>query len=206
MMTARRPESQRSASLLQGVILMGSSVQLEPMGLQHHDALAAIGCDPDLWRFTASIVRTPADMLKYIESALQARDEGSALPFVTVYRPTGEIVGSTRFRNYDPINRKLEIGFTWLAGKWQRTVVNTEAKYLMLTHAFEKLGCVRVELRTHVRNARSRAAILRLGATEEGVLRKDTLMWTGEYRDTVYYSILDEEWPQLEARLRGMIR
>jgi RimJ/RimL family protein N-acetyltransferase len=191
---------------MESVVLEGSVVRLEPMGVEHHAALAAIGCDPELWRFTASIVRTPDDMLAYIKSAMKTYDEGSALPFVTMYRPTCEVVGSTRFRNYDPVNRGVEIGFTWLAKKWQRTAVNTEAKYLMLAYAFETLGCVRVELRTHVMNARSRAAMLRIGAREEGIRRKDLLLWNGEYRDSVYYSILNEEWPEVKLHLRGMMR
>src|SRR5947207_1776255 len=195
----------QSTAGLQDVVLEGRWVRLEPLMLDHHGALSAIGCDPDLWRFTASDVRTPSDMLRYMEGALASRSGGTALPFVTIDRASAAIVGSTRFRNYDVLNRHLEIGFTWLAKPWQRTAINTEAKYLMLGHAFEALRCVRVELRTHVMNARSRAAILRLGAREEGVLRKDTLMWTGEFRDTVYFSILDDEWPGVKRRLESLL-
>lgn len=116
------------------------------------------------------------------------------------------LVGSTRFGNYDPANRRIEIGWTWLAKPWQRTTVNTEAKYLMLSHAFEKLGLVRVELKTDVLNEPSRKAMLRIGAKEEGILRKHTLMWTGRYRDSIYYSILDDEWPAVKRRLQGLLQ
>ena len=133
--------------------------------------------------------------------ALDPQAERTSLPFVTIERSSGRIVGSTRFGSYDPLNRRIEIGWTWLARAWQRTATNTEAKYLMLTHAFERLGCVRVELKTDVLNLPSRKAMTRIGAKEEGILRKHTLMWTGRYRDTVFYSILDEEWPQVKARL-----
>jgi N-acetyltransferase len=115
------------------------------------------------------------------------------------------VVGSTRFGNYDPSNRRIEIGWTWLARPWQRTAINTEAKYLMLTHAFEKLHCVRVELKTDVLNTPSRKAMLRIGAKEEGILRKHTVMWTGRYRDSIYYSILDEEWPDVKEQLERML-
>jgi RimJ/RimL family protein N-acetyltransferase len=127
--------------------------------------------------------------------------DGSGLPFVTVERRSGRIVGSTRFGNYDPVNHRVEIGWTWIAKPWQRTAINTEAKYLMLSHAFERLGCVRVEFKTDVRNEPSRRAILRIGAREEGVLRKHMLMSSGRYRDSIYYSVLDDEWPEVKARL-----
>ena len=137
--------------------------------------------------------------------ALDPQAERTSLPFVTIERSSGRIVGSTRFGSYDPLNRRIEIGWTWLARAWQRTATNTEAKYLMLTHAFERLGCVRVELKTDVLNLPSRKAMTRIGAKEEGILRKHTLMWTGRYRDTVFYSILDEEWPQVKARLETLL-
>ena len=186
---------------IERVVLEGPSVRLEPMTLEHHGELSQVGCDPELWRFTASVVRTPAEMLDYMLAAQKMESEGTGLPFVTIERSTGKVVGSTRFRNYDSTNGHVEIGFTWLAAPWQRTAINTETKYLMLTHAFETLGCARVELRTHAMNTRSRNAILRLGATEEAVLRKDTMMWNGQHRDTVYYSILDEEWSRVKQRL-----
>jgi len=175
------------------------------MTMEHHAGLAAVGLDPDVWRLTVANVRTPEDMRSYMESALRLQAEGSSLPFVTIERSSGRVVGSTRLGNYDPLNRRIEIGWTWLARAWQRTATNTEAKYLMLTHAFERLGCVRVELKTDVLNVPSRTAMLRIGAKEEGILRKHTLMWTGRYRDTVFYGILDEEWPQVKAHLETLL-
>lgn len=175
------------------------------MTLKHHPQLTQIGLDPEIWRLTVAVARTPQEMGSYMESALQLQREGTTLPFVTIERSSGQVVGSTRFGNYDPANRRIEIGWTWLARPWQRTAINTEAKYLMLTHAFEKLKCVRVELKTDALNVRSRAAILRIGAKEEGILRRHTLMWTGRYRDTVFYSILDEEWSQVKGQLKKML-
>ena len=175
------------------------------MTLEHHPGLTEIGLDPEIWRLTVAVVRTPDEMRSYMQSALRLQAEGSSLPFVTIERSSGRIVGSTRFGNYDPENRRIEIGWTWLAPAWQRTATNTEAKYLMLTHAFEQLGCVRVELKTDVLNSASRNAILRIGAKEEGIFRKHTLMWTGRYRDSIYYSILDEEWPQVKAHLETLL-
>ena len=175
------------------------------MTLDHHAPLTEIGLDPEIWRLTVVSIGTSEEMRANIESALELQRGGTSLPFVTVERSTGRVVGSTRFGNYDPANRRIEIGWTWLARPWQRTAVNTEAKYLMLTHAFEKLHCVRVELKTDVLNSPSRKAMLRIGATEEGVLRKHTLMWTGRYRDSIYYSILDEEWPQVKEQLEKML-
>lgn len=175
------------------------------MTLEHHAGLSEIGLDPDIWRLTVAMVRTPEEMRSYMESALKLQREGTSLPFVTIERSSGRIVGSTRFGNYDPANRRIEIGWTWIARAWQRTAINTEAKHLMLSHAFEKLCCVRVELKTDVLNAPSRKAMLRIGAKEEGILRKHTLMWNGRYRDSIYYSILDEEWPEVKQQLERML-
>jgi len=175
------------------------------MTLEHHAGLCEIGLDPDIWRLTVAMVRTPEEMRSYMESALKLQREGTSLPFVTIERSSGRIVGSTRFGNYDPANRRIEIGWTWIARAWQRTAINTEAKHLMLSHAFEKLCCVRVELKTDVLNAPSRKAMLRIGAKEEGILRKHTLMWNGRYRDSIYYSILDEEWPEVKQQLERML-
>jgi len=195
----------RATPALEPVVLEGSVVRLEPMSLDHHAGLTEIGLDPEIWRLTVVSIRTSEEMRASIESALELQRSGTSLPFVTLERSTGRVVGSTRFGNYDSANRRIEIGWTWVARPWQRTAVNTEAKYLMLTHAFEKLHCVRVELKTDVLNSPSRKAMLRIGATEEGVLRKHTLMWTGRYRDSIYYSILDEEWPQVKEQLQKML-
>jgi RimJ/RimL family protein N-acetyltransferase len=190
---------------LDPIVLEGSFVRLEPMTLEHHARLSEVGLDPEIWRYTIAMIRTPEEMRDYMESALELQRGGTSLPFATIERSSGRVVGSTRFGNYDPTNRRIEIGWTWLARPWQRTTINTEAKYLMLTHAFEKLHCVRVELKTDVLNTPSRKAMLRIGAKEEGVLRKHTLMWTGRYRDSIYYSILDEEWPQVKGQLEKLL-
>ncbi|MFL5487250.1 MAG: GNAT family N-acetyltransferase [Gemmatimonadaceae bacterium] len=190
---------------LEPVVLEGSFVRLEPMTLAHHQALSEVGLDPEIWRLTVAFVRTPQEMRDYMDSALELERSGTSLPFVTVERSSGKVVGSTRFGNYDRLNRRIEIGWTWIARQWQRTAINTDAKYLMLTHAFETLHCVRVELKTDVLNSPSRKAMLRIGAREEGVLRKHTLMWSGRYRDSIYYSILDEEWPEVKTNLENLL-
>jgi RimJ/RimL family protein N-acetyltransferase len=190
---------------LEPVVLEGSFVRLEPMSMDHHARLSDVGLDPEIWRYTIVMIRTPEEMRDYMKSAIELQRGGTSLPFVTIERSSGRVVGSTRFGNYDPANRRIEIGWTWLARPWQRTALNTEAKYLMLTHAFEKLHSVRVELKTDVLNEPSRKSMLRIGAKEEGVLRKHTLMWTGRYRDSIYYSVLDEEWPAVKVQLEKML-
>ena len=190
---------------LDPVALEGSHVRLEPLSESHHSALSEVGFDPDLWRLNPTRVSTPEEMSAYIRTALDAQAAGTALPFATIDRVSGKVVGSTRFMNIDVPNRRVEIGATWIAHPWQRSAVNTEAKYLMLRHAFESLACIRVELKTDSLNRRSRNAILRLGAREEGILRNHVITWTGRLRDTVYFSILDAEWPQLKARLEAKL-
>jgi RimJ/RimL family protein N-acetyltransferase len=144
-------------------------------------------------------------MRAYVEQALTEQKAGTALPFATVERATGRVIGSSRFGNYVEPHRRIEIGWTWISPPWQRTAVNTEAKLLMLTHAFETLNCRRVELKTSAVNARSRAAMLRIGAIEEGTLRQHMINPDGSSRDSVYFSILDGEWPTAKERLRGML-
>ena len=195
----------RAGGPLRPIVLEGDFVRLEPMTLEHHAGLSAIGLDPEIWRFTLVVVQTPEEMRGYMDAALELQRGGTTLPFVTIERSSGQIVGSTRFGNYDPANRRIEIGWTWIAPRWQRTAINTEAKYLMLSHAFEKLHCVRVELKTDVLNTRSRKAMLRIGAKEEGVLRKHSLVWDGRYRDSIYYSILDDEWATVKQELEKML-
>jgi len=186
---------------LQPVTLEGQHVRLEPLSLAHHAALTEVGLDDELWRWIVTPVRTPEDMRSYIETALREQAAGTALPFATVERASGRPIGSTRFLNIDGANRRVEIGATWIAKPWQRTAVNTEAKYLMLRHAFETLGCIRVELKTDSLNERSRKAILRIGAKEEGTFRNHMITSSGRLRHTVYYSIIDSEWPAVKARL-----
>ncbi|TMI76202.1 MAG: GNAT family N-acetyltransferase [Bacillati bacterium ANGP1] len=187
------------------VLLEGRLVRLEPLSMDHHAALCAVGFDPELWRWTLNLVQTPEQMREYMKAALDAQARGSELPFATCERASGRAVGSTRFGNIDRANRRVEIGWTWIARPWQRTAVNTEAKYLMLRHAFEQWGCVRVELKTDVLNETSRVALRRLGAKEEGVLRRHMITATGRIRDTVYYSILDTEWPAVKAMLEAKL-
>ena len=187
------------------VVLEGQVVRLEPLSMDHHAALCAVGFDPELWRWTLNLVQTPEQMKEYMKAALDGQARGSELPFATCERASGRAVGSTRFGNIDRANRRVEIGWTWIARPWQRTAVNTEAKYLMLRHAFEQWGCVRVELKTDVLNEASRAALRRLGAKEEGVLRRHMITATGRIRDTVYYSILDSEWPAVKAMLEAKL-
>jgi len=187
------------------VTLEGRYVRLEPLSLEHHADLCAVGLDEELWRWIPTQVRTPADMRAYIELALRTQAESSALPFAMIDRASGSAIGSTRFGNIDRLHRRVEIGWTWIGRLWQRTAVNTEAKYLMLRHAFETLGANRVELKTDSLNERSRRAILRLGAVEEGTFRKHMVTESGRVRHSVYFSIIDEEWPAVKARLKGML-
>lgn len=200
MITARSEEMQVGP-----VVLEGRYVRLEPMTIDHVEPLAEIGLDADLWRWIPVPVRTATDMKAYIETALKERDSGSAIPFVQVERASGRVVGSTRYANIERQHHRLEIGWTWVAPPWQRTVINTEAKYLLLRHAFESLGCMRVELKTDSLNERSRAAILRIGAVQEGIFRNHMITSTGRIRHTVYFSIIDSEWPQVKVRLEARL-
>ena len=191
---------------LQPVTLEGDVVRLEPLAPAHFAPLCEVGLDPDIWRWMINDVRSPEDLRRYLDRALQEQREGRSLPFATVAREGGKVAGSTRFGNIDPPNRRAEIGWTWIARPWQRTAINTEAKYLMLRYAFEIWGCVRIEPKTNAMNYRSRTAILRLGAKEEGTLRQHLITWTGRVRDTVYFSILDTEWPRVKAGLEEKMR
>ncbi len=183
------------------VTLEGAHVRLEPLTLAHLDALCAVGLDPSLWALSLTRVATPDDMRRYVEEALAEAARGAALPFAQVERATGTVAGSTRLANYEPRHRRVEIGWTWVAAPWQRTALNTEAKRLLLGHAFDTLGVGRVELKTDARNARSRAAIRRLGAVEEGTLRRHMTGESGYVRDTVYFSVIRDEWPAVRAAL-----
>jgi len=189
------------------VTLEGGKIRLEPMRAEHTDALIDIGLDQSLWQWTNIAVRTPDEMREYIARAMAAREAGTELPYVTIDRATGRVCGSSRYMNIDRANRRVEVGSTWIAPVFQRTWVNTEAKYLMFRHAFESMNCIRVELKTDALNQRSRAAIVRAGAVEEGTLRNHLIVWNGRVRDTVYFSIVEAEWPgvksMLEARMRA---
>ena len=177
-------------------------VRLEPLGAEHPPPLWEIAKDHlrDLFQWIPYKLESLADFQNFNARVLEEQQKGLSVPFATFLK-SGQIVGTTRYMNMDLPNRKVEIGSTWIAPQWQRTIVNTEAKYLMLRHAFEVWDCIRVELKTDALNQRSRNAILRLGAKEEGTLRKHMIAWDGRQRDSVYFSILDSEWPQVKAGL-----
>jgi RimJ/RimL family protein N-acetyltransferase len=192
--------------VVEPVRLEGQDIRLEPLSLHHHAQLCEVGLDDELWRWIPQAVGTPDEMRAYIETALEGQAAGTALPFATIARATGRAIGSTRFGNIDRANRHVEIGWTWLGKKWQRTAANTEAKYLMLRHAFETWRCLRVEFKTDSLNERSRAALLRIGAKEEGIFRNHVIAWTGRIRHSVYYSIVDSEWPAVKAHLQRKLQ
>jgi RimJ/RimL family protein N-acetyltransferase len=191
--------------LLTPVTLEGGQVRLEPLATAHLPGLLEIGLAPELWALTVDRIRTAADLTRYVERALADAAAGAALPFATVWRATGEVIGSTRFGNYVAAHRRAEIGWTWLAPAWQRTAANTEAKLLMLGHAFEGAKLRRVEFKTSTLNQKSRAALARLGAVEEGVFRQHMINEDGSNRDSVYCSILDSEWPAVRERLSARL-
>jgi N-acetyltransferase len=191
-------------------ILQGSHVRLEPLSMAHLDPLCEVGLEESLWKWTISIVRTRNEMEEYISAALAQQQHSTGLPFVTLSNidtrnNTFRIVGSTRYFNVEHSHKRLEIGHTWIAKQWQRTSVNTEAKYLMLRHAFEVIGCNRVEFKTDALNEKSRTAIQRIGGKHEGILRKHSITADGRVRDTVYYSILHEEWNEVKHRLEEIL-
>jgi RimJ/RimL family protein N-acetyltransferase len=188
------------------VTLTGLVVRLEPLSVAHVPQLAANGQDESTWQYIPySPVHSEADMLAWVNDMLARRARGTDLPFAVVHLESSQAIGATRYMDIQPANRALEIGGTWYAPAYRRTAVNTEAKYLLLAHAFEALGCVRVQLKTDLRNERSQRAIERIGAQKEGVLRHNLIMPDGHRRDSVYYSILDEEWPGVKARLEALL-
>ena len=187
------------------MILEGEVVRLVPLEIGHVDALCEVGFDAEIWRWMPTGVRDRGAMRTWVEDALAAQAAGSAMPFVTTLRETGKAIGSTRFMNIDTAHRRAEIGATWIAPAWQRSRVNTEAKFLMLRYAFEEQLRRRVEFKTSSKNIKSRAAILRIGATEEGTFRKHMIQEDGSNRDTVYFSIVDDEWPTVKARLESAL-
>ncbi len=192
------------ACWLRPVTLQGRHVVLAPLGPEHAAALGAAAGDGHLWKLWYTSVPEPAAVADYIGAALTDRDAGSALPFAAL-DATGTVVGSTRYCHADPRNRRLEIGYTWYALRAQRTGLNTEAKLLLLRHAFEVLDCIAVELRTHWFNFRSRQAIARLGAKQDGVLRQHQIMPDGSFRDTVVFSIIASEWPAVRRHLHALL-
>jgi N-acetyltransferase len=188
--------------------LEGSMVRLEPLRSDHVTIFWEVAREnlDDIFQWIPYRMETIDDFQKVVERAFAEQERGESVVFATVEQRSGQVVGSTRFMNIDRANRRVEIGSTWISPPWQRTGINTEAKYLMLRHAFEVWKCFRVELKTDALNQKSRNAILRIGAKEEGTLRRHVLTWTGRVRDSVYFSILDSEWPEVKAKLEAMMR
>lgn len=186
------------------VVLSGKTVRLVPLLLDHVAGLTAIGLDPELWRWIPTPVTSPVEMQGYVETALDEEKRGVSLPFVILDAKSGEVIGCTRYGNIERAHLRLEIGWTWYALRRQRTGANTETKLLLLTHAFETLGANRVELKTDALNMKSRNAIGRIGAVQEGVFRQHLITASGRVRDTVYFSIIKAEWPAVKERLTAM--
>jgi RimJ/RimL family protein N-acetyltransferase len=187
-------------------LLRDGAVLLRPLEVEDIAGLWAVAQEPEIWQYMrAGLVDSEEKMRAWVRSALEARAKGGDFPFVTVEMPSGTIAGATRYMTIDAANRSLEIGGTWIGAPFRRSKVNTHAKYLMLRHAFEDLGCLRVQLRTDSRNERSQRAIERIGAKREVVFRKDFIYPDGYQRDTVFYSVIEPEWPAVKARLEEML-
>lgn len=187
------------------VVLEGTHVRLEPLTMGHLDGLVRAGQPEEIWRWLPLRPQTRDEFERFIADALKGQARGTEVPFATIDRRAGDIVGSTRFLAISPRDRRLEIGWTWLHPRAQRTAINTEAKYLQLRHCFEELGCRRVELKTDARNEKSRNAMLRLGLTYEGTFRKHSLTQHGFQRDTAWFSVIDDEWPSMKAHLERLL-
>ena len=187
------------------VTLDGRYVRIEPLAYEHADGVRDAAADGELWRLWYTSVPAPDKTKEWIDIALDVRERLGGMPFVVRERASGDIVGATRYFNVDAANRRLEIGHTWYAKRVQRTAVNTECKLLLLTHAFEALGCIAVEFRTHFFNFASREAIARLGAKQDGILRNHQIMPDGTLRNTASYSIVDGEWPAVKRRLEARL-
>jgi RimJ/RimL family protein N-acetyltransferase len=188
------------------VVLTGKHVRLEPMTEAHVPALAEIGLGQPFWDFMVyGRMETAADMRDWVQDILSRAEKGTDLPFVAIHLASGRVAGATRYMNIMPNDRGLEIGGTWYGPEFQRSVVNTECKYLLLSHAFETLGCIRVQLKTDLRNERSQKAIERIGAVKEGLLRNHMILPDGHIRHSVFYSILDTEWHEVKKRLEEMM-
>ncbi|KAB8126144.1 GNAT family N-acetyltransferase [Gracilibacillus oryzae] len=188
------------------VVLVGDKVKIQPMEDCHAEELFEAGNNPAIWAYMPMKVQSMEDMKSLVNGALKAKEQGSEFPFVIIDKDSGKIAGSTRFLNISIPNRNLEIGWTWLSPAVWRTRINTESKYLLMKHCFETLGTIRVQLKTDSRNVRSQQAIERLGAVKEGVLRNHRVMPDGYLRDSVYYSVIDEEWGVVKDRLESMLR
>jgi RimJ/RimL family protein N-acetyltransferase len=189
------------------VVLTGRHVRLEPMNEAHVPGLAEIGVGQTFWDFMLyGNISSVEDMQNWVRDILSRAEKGTDLPFVVIHLASGRVAGATRYLNIMPKDRGLEIGGTWYGTEFQRTAVNTECKYLLLSHAFEALGCIRVQLKTDLRNERSQRAIERIGAVKEGVLRNHMILPDGRYRHSVFYSILDTEWADVKSRIEQMLK
>jgi N-acetyltransferase len=188
-------------TLVEPVTLEGRHVRIEPLAYEHADGVRAAASDGELWRLWYTSVPAPDKTKEWIDIALEMRERLGAMPFVVCEKATGDVIGATRYFNVDAPNRRLEIGHTWYAKRMQRTAVNTECKLLLLTHAFEALGCIAVEFRTSSFNFQSREAIARLGAKQDGILRSHQILPDGTLRDTVVFSIIAPEWPAVKRHL-----
>jgi len=188
------------------VLITGGHIVLEPLGMRHVDDLLEAAADDSIWRWMpVGPMRTRAEVVGWVQAALDAGARAEEVTFAIVLRASGRAVGSTRFLDITRAHRRMEIGWTWIAREHQRTRVNTEAKYLLLRHAFEDLGAVRVQFKTDLRNEISQQAMERLGAVREGVMRRHMILWDGWVRDSVYYGITDLEWPAVRERLLGKL-
>ena len=191
---------------IQRITLTGKHVRLEPLDEKHIAGLAEIGRGHDFWKFMLyGEMKTEADFRYFVDDLLAREKKGTDLPFTVIHLATGRIAGSTRYLNIDRPNRGLEVGGTWYGPEFQRTAVNTECKYLLLTHAFETLKVIRAQIKTDSLNVRSQAAIERIGAVKEGVLRNHMITPDGRFRDSVFYSILDSEWAGVKKKLEEML-
>ncbi|MDY7560632.1 GNAT family protein [Pseudomonas sp. 10B1] len=186
--------------------LTGNTVELQPLQLSHASRLLEAAADGQLWNMTLTVVPGPGTVEQYVSTALEGRQAGTVMPFAIIQRETGRLVGSTRFWKIDRKNRKLEIGHTWLSESVQRSGINTEVKHLLLMYAFDVMHCVRVQFTTDELNEKSRAAILRIGATQEGIVRHERIMPDGRKRNSVRFSIIDSEWPNVKALLEAKMR
>lgn len=187
------------------ITLHGNLIRLEPLCMDHHAGLCKAVADGELWNLTVTLIPAPADMALWLDEALSAWAEGRELPFAIVWNETGEVVGTTRICSIDREHRRAEIGRTWVALRWQRTPVNTEAKFLLLRHAFEHMQCLRVEFITDVLNEASQNALARVGAKVEGILRNHMIMRGGRCRDSYILSIICSEWPVVKANLLHLL-
>jgi RimJ/RimL family protein N-acetyltransferase len=189
------------------VTMVGNHVRLEPLAEAHVPGLAAVGCDDRIWSLMRyGPIRSEADMRGWVQKLVEKQAVGTDLPFAVIHIGSGRLAGATRYMEIRPEHRGLEIGGTWYGLEFQRTVVNTECKYLLLRHAFEVMKAIRVQFKADVRNERSWHAIERIGATHEGILRHHYILPDGVIRDSTYYSIIDEEWPKVKEKLENMLR